>query len=42
MMPKFYPDYAVEIVAPKYGSAYRIGESLLLTGKHLFDDDRLP
>ena len=38
-MPKFYPDYAVEIVAPKYGSAYRIGRSLVLTCKHLFDDD---
>ena len=25
MMPKFHPDHAVEIVAPKYGSAYRIG-----------------
>jgi hypothetical protein len=42
MMPKFYPDHAVEIVAPKYGSAYRIGGSLVLTCKHLFDDDRLP
>ena len=39
MMPKFHPDHAVEIVAPKYGSAYRIGGSLLLTCKHLFDDD---
>ena len=39
MMPKFYPDHAVEIVAPKYGSAYRIGGCLLLTCKHLFDDD---
>ena len=39
MMPKFHPDYAVEIVAPKYGSAYRIGGRLLLTCKHLFDDD---
>jgi hypothetical protein len=39
MMPKFHPDHAVEIVAPKYGSAYRIGGSLVLTCKHLFDDD---
>ena len=39
MMPKFHPDYAVEIVAPKYGSAYRIGGRLVLTCKHLFDDD---
>ena len=39
MMPKFYPDHAVEIVAPKYGSAYRIGGCLLLTCKHLFDDN---
>jgi len=39
MMPKFHPDYAVEIVAPEYGSAYRIGGRLVLTCKHLFDDD---
>jgi tetratricopeptide (TPR) repeat protein len=39
MMPKFHPDHAVEIVAPKYGSAYRIGGRLVLTCKHLFDDD---
>jgi hypothetical protein len=38
MMPKFHPNHAVEIIAPKYGSAYRIGGSLLLTCKHLFDD----
>ena len=38
-MPKFHPDYAVEIVAPKYGSAYRIGGRLVLTCRHLFDDD---
>jgi hypothetical protein len=39
MMPKFHPDHAVEIVAPEYGSAYRIGGRLVLTCKHLFDDD---
>jgi hypothetical protein len=38
-MSQFQPDRALEIVAPKYGSAYRIGGSLLLTCKHLFDDD---
>jgi len=38
-MQKFQPNHAVEIVAPKYGSAYRIGGRLLLTCKHLFDDD---
>jgi hypothetical protein len=38
-MPQFQPDRALEIVAPKYGSAYRIGGPLLLTCKHLFDND---
>ncbi|TRV67659.1 MAG: trypsin-like serine protease, partial [Microcystis panniformis Mp_MB_F_20051200_S6D] len=38
-MPQFQPDRALEIVAPKYGSAYRIGGHLLLTCKHLFDND---
>jgi NTP pyrophosphatase (non-canonical NTP hydrolase) len=38
-MAQFQPDRALEIVAPKYGSAYRIGGPLLLTCKHLFDND---
>jgi hypothetical protein len=37
-MPQFQPDRALEIVAPKYGSAYRIGGRLLLTCRHLFDN----
>ncbi|MEA5533308.1 NB-ARC domain-containing protein [Crocosphaera sp. XPORK-15E] len=38
-MPKFQPSHAVEVIAPKYGSAYRIGGRLLLTCRHLFDDN---
>ena len=37
-MPQFQPDRALEIVAPKYGTAYRIGGRLLLTCRHLFDN----
>jgi hypothetical protein len=37
-MPQFQPDRALEIVAPKYGAAYRIGGRLLLTCRHLFDN----
>ena len=37
-MPQFQPDCALEIVAPKYGTAYRIGGRLLLTCRHLFDN----
>ncbi len=33
----FTPSYAVEIVAPNYGTGYRIGGSLILTCRHLFD-----
>jgi NTP pyrophosphatase (non-canonical NTP hydrolase) len=38
-MPEFQPERAVEIVAPQYGSAYRIGGRLVLTCKHLFDNN---
>ncbi|MGB5595352.1 MAG: HEAT repeat domain-containing protein, partial [Crocosphaera sp.] len=38
-MPNFKPSHAIEIVAPKYGSAYRIGGRLLLTCGHLFDSN---
>ena len=37
-MAQFQPDRALEIVAPKYGTAYRIGGRLLLTCRHLFDN----
>ncbi|MCA2812967.1 MAG: trypsin-like serine protease, partial [Microcystis sp. M090S1] len=37
-MPQFQPDRALEIVAPKYGTAYQIGGRLLLTCRHLFDN----
>jgi hypothetical protein len=37
-MSQFQPDRALEIVAPKYGTAYRIGGRLLLTCRHLFDN----
>ncbi|MCA2654454.1 NB-ARC domain-containing protein [Microcystis sp. M061S2] len=37
-MPQFQPLRALEIVAPKYGTAYRIGGRLLLTCRHLFDN----
>ena len=37
-MPQLQPDRALEIVAPKYGTAYRIGGRLLLTTRHLFDN----
>jgi hypothetical protein len=37
-MPQLQPDRALEIVAPKYGTAYRIGGRLLLTCRHLFDN----
>ena len=37
-MPQFQPERALEIVAPQYGSAYRIGGRLLLTCRHLFDN----
>ena len=39
-MPQFQPDRALEIVAPKYGTAYRIGGRLLLTCRHLFDNSK--
>src|SRR4051794_5371523 len=31
----FEPTRAVEVIAPKYGSGYRIGGSLILTAAHL-------
>ncbi len=34
----FQPSYAIEIVAPKYGTGYRIGGRLVLTCRHLFDE----
>jgi len=37
-MSQFQPERALEIVAPQYGSAYRIGGRLLLTCRHLFDN----
>jgi hypothetical protein len=37
-MAQFQPDRALEIVAPEYGTAYRIGGRLLLTCRHLFDN----
>ncbi|MGK7886306.1 MAG: GUN4 domain-containing protein [Crocosphaera sp.] len=35
---KCKPYYAIEIMAPKYGSGYRIGGRLVLTSAHLFDN----
>jgi len=37
-MPAFDSKRAVEILAPKYGSGYRIGGRLVLTAAHLFVD----
>ncbi|MGK7881959.1 MAG: HEAT repeat domain-containing protein [Crocosphaera sp.] len=34
----FTPGYAVEIVAPYYGTGYRIGGRLILTCRHLFKE----
>ena len=35
---KFEPNRSVEIIAPRYGSGYRIGGRLLLTVAHLLDN----
>lgn len=35
---QFEPSRAVEIIAPRYGSGYRIGGGLVLTAAHLLDD----
>ena len=35
---QFEPGRAVEVIAPKYGSAYRIGSSLVLTAAHLVEE----
>lgn len=41
-MPKsireFEPSRSVEVIAPRYGSGYRIGGGLVLTAAHLLDD----
>jgi HEAT repeat protein len=36
---QFEPRRAVEIIAPSYGSGYRLGGRLLLTAAHLVDDE---
>jgi hypothetical protein len=35
---QFEPSRAVEVIAPRYGSGYRIGGRLVLTAAHLLDD----
>lgn len=35
---KFEPNRAIEIIAPRYGSGYRIGGKLVLTAAHLLGD----
>ena len=35
---QFEPCRAVEIIAPKYGSGYRIGGRLVLTAAHLLNN----
>ena len=34
---QFEPNRAIEILAPRYGSGYRIGDGLVLTAAHLLD-----
>lgn len=36
---KFEPRRAVEVIAPRYGSSYRIGGRLILTASHLLDEE---
>lgn len=35
---KFEPRRSVEVIAPRYGSSYRIGGRLILTASHLLDE----
>lgn len=36
---EFEPRRAVEVIAPRYGSSYRIGGRLILTASHLLDEE---
>jgi len=38
MIREFEPGRALEVIKPKYGSAYRIGGRLVLTAAHLLDE----
>jgi WD40 repeat protein len=38
MVRRFEPSRALEVIQPKYGSAYRIGGRLVLTAAHILDE----